>query len=444
MSEIWDFFENIDEFVYAADTESYELLYMNKKTMREYGVSSLNELKGKKCHQVLQGNNSPCAICNNSRLREGEFLEWKYYNPLIGKHLLIMDTLKKENGRTVRFELAVDITDAEEYRRSADKYEDLEKLVNNGIRLATQEPNPEKSIDIILEFLGKALCGERAYIFEKSLSGGDNNTYEWTAAGVTPEIDNLQDLPPEVCENWYRSFSENKNIVFDDIEKMRESDPLQYENLKRQGIRSIVVVPLYANNTVIGFYGVDNPPKHDLDYTLNMLQIVGYFISSALKRRDMVSELREMSYTDRLTGLGNRYAMDSYIMNIRGGESLGAVYCDITGLKRTNDTKGHKAGDELICSASDSLKKAFGGYGLFRIGGDELLALCVNIDREALKERLDIFRKTAAAKSVVVAVGEAWAESFTQDIQGLMSEAEKRMYDEKREYYRAANIDRRR
>ena len=56
-------------------------------------------------------------------------------------------------------------------------------------------------------------------------------------------------------------FCSNKNILFDDLEKMREDDPLQYENLKRQNIHSIVVVPLYDNDAVMGFYGIDNLSK---------------------------------------------------------------------------------------------------------------------------------------------------------------------------------------
>ena len=56
-------------------------------------------------------------------------------------------------------------------------------------------------------------------------------------------------------------FCSNKNILFDDLEKMREDDPLQYENLKRQNIHSIVVVPLYDNDAVMGFYGIGNLSK---------------------------------------------------------------------------------------------------------------------------------------------------------------------------------------
>lgn len=58
---------------------------------------------------------------------------------------------------------------------------------------------------------------------------------------------------------------------------MRLSDPLQYENLKRQNIHSIVAMPIYDAEKVIAFYGVDNPPAFSLEYTSDMLQIMGSF-----------------------------------------------------------------------------------------------------------------------------------------------------------------------
>lgn len=351
----------------------------------------------------------------------------------------VLDNRQARDNRQVS-----DNSQATEDRQAMDRYRNLESIVNEGIKNAICEPDPDKSIDIILEFLGKTLNGERAYIFEKNSYGRDDNTYEWVAAGVTPEKDNLQNLPPEICENWYRYFGKNENILFDDIEKMRQDDPLQYENLKRQNIHSIVVVPLYGDNAVIGFYGIDNPPKQDLGYAFAMLQIVGYFISAMLKKRDYINQIREMSLHDQLTKLGNRYAMDEYICNIGSGESLGIVYCDITGLKRTNDTLGHKKGDELICRACDSLKSNFGEYGLFRIGGDELLAICVGIDEDTLQKRIALLRKSAAENSVVLAVGAVWEGNVQNNLQKIIDEAERLMYQEKNEYYRITGIDRRR
>ncbi len=174
--------------------------------------------------------------------------------------------------------------------------QNLEAVINEGLRVALLEETPDQSLGVLLEHLGKALNGERTYIFERNEAGGDDNTYEWVADGVKPEKENLQNVPPEVCMVWYRNFRIGRHIVIEELEDIREDDPLQYENLKQQNIHSLVVVPLYNGKEIIGFYGVDNPPVKSLEYASNMLQTAAYFIVSSLKRRNLVRELQKRSY----------------------------------------------------------------------------------------------------------------------------------------------------
>ena len=176
--------------------------------------------------------------------------------------------------------------------------QNLEAIINEGLRVALLAETPDQSLEVLLEHLGKALKGERTYIFEQNESGGDDNTYEWVADGVEPEQENLQNVPPEICASWYQNFSIGGHIVIKNVEDIREVEPLQYEKLTRQGIHSLVVVPLYDGKQIIGFYGVDNPPAKALEYTSNMLQTAAYFIVSALKRRNLFRELQKRSYLE--------------------------------------------------------------------------------------------------------------------------------------------------
>lgn len=320
----------------------------------------------------------------------------------------------------------------------------LEQQVNETLRIALQAANPEKSLEIVLECLGKSLEGERSYIFEKNEQGGDDNTYEWVADGIGPEKDNLQNVPPEICRGWYHMFYENKCVVLENIEDLKEKEALQYEILKRQNIVSIVVVPLCDDGNVIGFYGVDNPPVKTMNYTLNMLRIMGYFIESLLKVRNLVRNLEYMSYSDHLTQMGNRRALWEYVDGIGQDDSIGIVYCDITGLKRVNDEEGHEAGDRLILSACECMKRVLADYELFRIGGDELLAVCSGIGENELWGRVERLKETMSEYTVVMAVGAAWKSDAAEGINCIMAEAEALMYEDKAAYYEASGIERRR
>lgn len=356
-------------------------------------------------------------------------------------HMVIYD---EATGHRFHIELVEEETSHMKQGGVIRNYENMEASVNDVLRIALKAPTPDRSIDVILEYLGKYLGGERTYIFEQNARGEDDNTYEWVAPGVEPQKDVLQNLPPEVCAHWYEQFRENKHIVIRDLEDIRYIDPLQYDNLKRQDIHSLVVVPLYDDGKVIAFYGVDNP-AHDLsfEYTSNMLQIMGHFLVSSLKRRDLVRKLREMSHCDPLTGLGNRFALEEYVDTINKSESIGVVYCDISGLKRVNDEQGHLAGDALIRKAGKCIEDTFERNGVFRIGGDELLVLCPAAQEEAFRQSVDELRETTKECGVAIAIGYVWKEKASDSIDRLMTDAERWMYSDKAAYYKQMGMDRR-
>ena len=61
-----------------------------------------------------------------------------------------------------------------------------------------------------------------------------------------------------------------------------------------------------------------------------------------------------------------------------------------------------------------------------------------------MQNRIEFLRKKSVENSVNLAIGSALAEKFDNDLQKIMSMAEKLMYQEKNEYYRTIGIDRRR
>lgn len=443
MKSIWNFFNKLNEFVYICDIQTDELIYMNDKTLKTYGLQSREQLQGKKCYEILHNSSKRCVNCINNRLTRGEFVEDKTYNPRVKKHLLTKDTISEYNGRLYRLNISIDVSEQEKYNKAVRQYEDLEATVNEAIRAAMQAHDPDKAISIVLEYLGKSLEGERTYVFERNENNCDDNTYEWVAKGVTPSIDMLQNVPPEVCANWYNSFEEGKPIVIEDIEEIKDVNHHQYETLKMQNIRSVVVVPLIHDGNVIGFYGIDNPPIHDMDYVENMLKITGYFIVSQIQTRNLIGELHDMSYRDQLTKIGNRHAMRKYVKNMNKSRSIGVVYCDITGLKRVNDNEGHAAGDTLIKMCCSFINDFYKDYGVFRIGGDEIVALCSCIDKGEFEQREKRFKEAVAEQKIPLAVGFSWQETSGESIGEILHEAEIKMYADKAAYYKASGIERR-
>ena len=80
-----------DNAAYLSDMDTYELLYMNKKARELYHISSNEDIRGKKCYEILQGKNTPCSFCTNHLLNAETFYVNEYYNPFVGRYFLSKD-----------------------------------------------------------------------------------------------------------------------------------------------------------------------------------------------------------------------------------------------------------------------------------------------------------------------------------------------------------------
>ncbi len=103
-------FDSLDGNIYVSDPYTYEILYVNKALRTCFD----NELIGKLCYREFQGIDSPCSFCSNKQILEdkSKVYRWEFYNPRMDKTFSIVDRIITwPDGRDVRFELAIDITE---------------------------------------------------------------------------------------------------------------------------------------------------------------------------------------------------------------------------------------------------------------------------------------------------------------------------------------------
>jgi len=108
--------DSISEIVYVSDPDTYEVLYANRALKERFGKNPVGGL----CYREFQGISVPCDFCTNDIIRKqkGEVYKWEYHNPVLGIDLLVADSIIKwPDGRDVRFELAVDITEQKNKKR---------------------------------------------------------------------------------------------------------------------------------------------------------------------------------------------------------------------------------------------------------------------------------------------------------------------------------------
>lgn len=177
----------------------------------------------------------------------------------------------------------------------------------------------EKQLDdmtpSILKSVGNYTAADRAYIFEWSSEKKESfkNTFEWCASGIEPQIQNLQEVPVCLMQNWVEIFIQKKNIIIYDLEEIAEETPQEYEILKPQNIHSLIAVPIYTNHKFIGFIGLDNPDLNQDRMSMNLLSDVGCHLGSV---RENLRMMRELMIKNRiLSGLSRDY-MTAFVLNL--------------------------------------------------------------------------------------------------------------------------------
>ena len=171
--------------------------------------------------------------------------------------------------------------------------------------------------------------------------------------------------------------------------------------------------------------------------------IVCGLFTLAIKYRKYKAEYESQVLLERdiLTGLYNRFSCEKEFDKIIA-EKIPVTLCslDVNRLKQTNDTKGHTAGDELLCGAAECMRDVFGPYGkIFRIGGDEFCAVLYgDVDSEKLEK--DFYARTKVWKGTLVdelavACGRAVLDHDFEKAYEVFCEADIKMYAAKKAYY---------
>jgi len=187
--------------------------------------------------------------------------------------------------------------------------------------------------------------------------------------------------------------------------------------------------------------------------------MIGHFVNKARFERYIFAESKaeiaaleaRYAHYDHLTELQNRRAYEETVEQLAKELPAGCcvVAADINGLKETNDTLGHSAGDELIIGAAKCLRRSFTGTDrIYRTGGDEFAVIITEegYDVDTALEKLRRFSaewKSTQIRGCSVSAGTASAKEF-DNIDAILKAADQRMYKSKREYYESIGKDRRR
>ena len=318
----------------------------------------------------------------------------------------------------------------------------------SGILLEPDIGNFEVNLYMAMGMIAKAVDVDRVYVWENRTVNDKlrcTQIYEWSE-GAEPQqghghtIDVSYDDMFEGLEDLLSSGYCLNKLVSD-------MEPKHKEHLGEQGIRSILVTPVFIQDVFWGFVGFDDCRK-ERDFTDNeelILRSASRLIVNAMIRNDMTRQL-DTALTDELTGArSRRYFVDAAEEELRmsneNAHSYSLIIIDADYFKRVNDTYGHPVGDEVLKILVSRIRNTLKMETLFaRYGGEEFVVSLPDLTHEdvmATAERIraniesDAFKIGDLEIDVTISLGVASKAFEARTLSEIISNADKALYQAK-------------
>lgn len=181
-------------------------------------------------------------------------------------------------------------------------------------------------------------------------------------------------------------------IVFDDSDALNACPKLRYRPCAPI---SAVCVPVGFMGRSFGVLHVcDTARKVPSAQQVAQLTALGAQTGAGIGTVRAFERTQLHAYTDGLTGLSNRRALEQIIEGLTSGSTYAVALVDLDHFKRLNDAHGHEAGDKALCLFADVLRKCVrqADYAA-RWGGEEFAIL---FSRASAAQALEVIGRIRA------------------------------------------------
>ncbi len=256
--------------------------------------------------------------------------------------------------------------------------------------------------------------------------------------------ESIEDDFYKVASTWADTIAGSNCLIVkneQDLDVVRERNPLWYQSLKDAGVRSVALFPLKSHTQILGYMWISNFDPSQTTRIKETLELTTFILASEIANRLLLDQLRIMGSRDMLTGVLNRNEMNHHVERLSEipegkDSSVGVLFADLNGLKTVNDELGHPAGDQLLRDAAAVLCEVFEPDQIFRAGGDEFTIIMLDTSPEELEHKMAVIKEVSTHyEHVNFAVGSCF-DSSCRNVRHALTLADQRMYEDKKQYYR--------
>ena len=185
----------------------------------------------------------------------------------------------------------------------------------------------------------------------------------------------------------YTVARNGETIIVEDL----QDHPL-FLNAPKDWTGSIIGIPLKVGNTVVGVMNMARSSEGGFSESeLRLLSLLSDQAAVAISNANLHQMISRQAYSDTLTGLPNRRALDERLEEEvqsarRNNYSFAVVMMDLDGFKNVNDTYGHPVGDDVLRLVFNQMARGVRNTDfLARYGGDELTLILTQSDISSAK-----------------------------------------------------------
>jgi signal transduction histidine kinase/PAS domain-containing protein len=283
-------FDSMDEPVYVSDPQTYEVIYANQALRSRFG-----DVVGRTCYEVLQDLDSPCPFCTNELIfvePSGKTHIWEWQNRVDKRWYRCIDRpIRWPDGRMMRYEMAIDITDHKRADEESRRLNRALKMVSECNQALVRARSEEELLPDICRIIVE--------------DGG----YRLAWVGYA-EQDEAKTVRPVAQMGYDEGYVERLDITWDDTElgrgptgtAIRSGEPSVITNIlgdpafapwredaARRGYQSSIALPLVSEGKTLGALNIyaSEPDAFDADELKILLELardLGYGIQ-ALRNR---------------------------------------------------------------------------------------------------------------------------------------------------------------
>lgn len=206
-----------------------------------------------------------------------------------------------------------------------------------------------------------------------------------------------------------------------------------------------ITKPLNKLTEITNRYAQGDWTESYISNTSDEIQELSECISTmAHTTQSYILRINTMARTDGLTGLKNKTCYLEYIETLTDSrqkelQPYAVVVMDLNMLKNANDSYGHEVGDRLIKEAGEYISRIFEHSAVFRIGGDEYIAILCGDDYEnrqllcrKFEEQMNYEVPDTEGLRLSIAYGMASYVEDGTEYEALFTLADQRMYEMKK------------